>query len=232
MSSYPATVDRFRRAVVELTAKHGSPADDLDQQVAKKWRAWLGDDLPWMGSGVSDDEFFFLSTLCGTMTVDGQRTHMRRFFPFFVAEAGRDVRSFTRAMLGPWRLRSPWMKTRLVRMAGILERRRQDMATYTNNLRRLEASATPSNPMPAFSAIVRDHGSGGPKTLSIFVRDCVPGNCFPTDSRVSSVLDRYELPHDELVLVKAALELKLNPRNVARLFYDAGGQGNFFTEGA
>ena len=232
MSADPRTVERLRRAAAELTAKYGCPADDLDQQVAKKWRSWLGDDLPWKSSSVSDDEFFFLSTLCGTMTVDGQRTHMRRFFPSFVAEAGRDVRSFTRAMLEPWRLRSPWMKTRLLRMAGILDQRRQDMAAYTNNLRRLEAAATSSNPMPAFSAIVRDHGGGGPKTLSIFVRDCVPGNCFPIDSRVSGVLDLYELPHDELVLVKAALQLGLNPRNVARLFYDAGGQGTFFSEGA
>lgn len=232
MSASPQTVERLRRAVAELTAKHGIPADDLDQQVAKKWRSWLGNDLPWKGSGVSDDEFFFLSTLCGTMTVDGQRTHMRQFFPSFVAEAGRDVRSFTRAMLEPWRLRSPWMKARLLRMAWILEQRRQDMAAYTNNLRRLEAAATSSNPTPAFSAIVRDHGTAGPKTLSIFVRDCVPGNCFPIDSRVSSVLNLYELPHDELLLVKAALELGFNPRNVARLFYDAGGQGTFFTDGA
>lgn len=180
---------------------------------------------------MSDDEFFFLSTLCGTMTIDGQRTHMRRFLPFFVAEADRDVRNFTRAMLDPWPLRSPWMKTRLLRMAVILNQRDQDMATYTNSLRRLEAVATPANPMPAYSTIVRDHGCGGRKTLSIFVRDCVLGNCFPIDSRVSNVLAQYGMPQDEEVLVVAALKLKLNPRNVARLFYDAGGQGTFFTKG-
>jgi hypothetical protein len=232
MMADPQVVERLSVAVAELTQRHGAPDANLDTQVPAKWRHWLGKDLPWAGPGITDDEFFFLSTLCGTMTLDGQRTHMRRFFPSFVTEVGRDIRRFTKAVLDPWRLRSPWMKTRLVRMAEVLAQRDQDMAAYTNNLRRLEASATPTDPMPAFDTLVRDHRGGGQKTLSIFIRDCVLGNSFPIDSRVSNILNRYELPSDERCLVSAALSLGLNPRNVERLFYDAGGDGTFFTQGS
>jgi hypothetical protein len=192
------------------------------------WRTWLGYDLPWASTGITDDEFFFLTNLCGTMTVEGQRTHMRDFFPRFVTEVGRDIRRFTKAKVDTWDLRHPWMKKRLVRMADVLSQRDQDMATYTNNLRRLEKSATVVDPMPAFDAIARDHRASGKKTLSIFIRDCVLGNSFPIDSRVQRMLDRYGLPTNERRLVSACLALNHNPRNVARLFYDAGGDDPFF----
>lgn len=219
------------RAVRVLVERCGMPSDDLDQRVASMWRSWLGEDLPWSEDGLTADDFFFLSTLCGTMTMDGQRTHMRRFFPAFVQEVGRDIRRFTQSILHSWRLRSPWMKTRLLRMGSVLTARDQDMTAYANNLRRLEGAATSANPMPALHAIVKDHGGGGRKTLSIFVRDCVLGNSFPIDTRVANVLDEFDLPHEELPLVTAALSLGHNPRSLARLFYDAGGEGSFFVGG-
>jgi len=115
-------------------------------------------------------------------------------------------------------------------MTEVLIQGNQTMTAYTDNLRRLEKNATPSDSMPAFDALIRDHGGGGQKTLSIFVRDCVLGNSFPIDSRVTNILQQYQLPADERRLVSAALALDLNARNVARLFYDAGGHGTFFTQ--
>jgi hypothetical protein len=69
--------------------------------------------------------------------------------------------------------------------------------------------------------MVLHHAATGWKTLSVFVRDCVGGNCFPIDSRVQKELDRYGLPNDERTLVRLALELDRNPRQVARMFYQA-----------
>ena len=39
--------------------------------------------------------------------------------------------------------------------------------------------------MPALDEIVRDQAAAGWKTLCVFVRDCVGGNCSRIDSRVS-----------------------------------------------
>jgi hypothetical protein len=44
--------------------------------------------MPWAGLGVTADEWFFVTTLYGEMTLDGQRTHIRAFFPRFAAESG------------------------------------------------------------------------------------------------------------------------------------------------
>ena len=79
------------------------------------------------------------------------------------------------------------------------------------------------NPQPALDPIIRDHRATGWKTLSVFVRDCVGGNCFPIDSRVEKVLRRHGLPADERLLVSLSLELGRNPRELARMFYRAGG---------
>jgi hypothetical protein len=115
------------------------------------------------------------------------------------------------------------MKGRLCRMADLLRERGQSMAQYTDDLRRREARATPADPMPALDAIIADHRATGWKTLSVFVRDCVGGNCFPIDMRVARELARCGLPEDERLLVGLALAAERNPRRVARLFYAAGG---------
>ena len=71
-------------------------------------------------------------------------------------------------------------------MAEILRERRMNMSEYVANLREIEKFATPYNPMPALDALVTDHQASGQKTLSVFIRDCVQGNCFPIDSRVAT----------------------------------------------
>lgn len=222
----PEMVGRFRDAVAKLDARF--PDDKLsDKNVEAHLRQWLDGDnapLPWAyADRITPDEWFFVTTLYGQMTLKGQRTHIRTYFlSLFVQAAKRDIRNFVPKMSEYAGLRSTWMPRRLCRMADVLRARRQTMSEYTEGLRRLESSATPANPMPALDEIIRDHGAGSWKTLSVFVRDCVRGNCFPIDSRVWKELERHHLPADERRLVKLALANGRNPRQVARMFYAAG----------
>jgi hypothetical protein len=75
---------RFKVAVVELDSALASRSLE-DEIVSTSVRAWLdeGDkSLVWtQAQGLTDDEWFFITTLYGTMTADGQRTHIRKFFP-------------------------------------------------------------------------------------------------------------------------------------------------------
>ncbi|HEU5432675.1 MAG TPA: hypothetical protein VFU81_13490 [Thermomicrobiales bacterium] len=218
---------RFIAAVDRLEKRFAvDPAPLADANQDATLRAWLdGDDdsLPWAGCGVTADEWFFITTLYGEMTLDGQRSHIRTFFPRFVQEARRDIRAMTPELVDDWKLRSGWMKKRLCRMGAILREGGWTMQEYVDHLRTLEGKATPANPMPALDAIVHDHRASGWKTLSVFVRDCVGGNCFPIDSRVAKELERDDLPIDERRLVSLALERGRNPRQIARMFYAAGG---------
>ena len=119
------------------------------------------------------------------------------------------------------------MKQRLSRMAEILNPRHLTMNEYVAYLQGLEQQATDRNPMPALDAIIADHRATGWKTLSVFVRDCVGGNCFPIDSRVKKELARWGLPceeRDERLLVSLSLATGRNPRQIARMFYAAGGE--------
>jgi hypothetical protein len=106
-------------------------------------------------------------------------------------------------------------------MARILQERDIPMKQYVDELRSLERAASVHNPMPALERIVRDHGATSSKTLSVFVRDCVGGNCFPIDLRVERQLTKYTLPTNERLLVRVCLDLGRNPRHDARLFYEA-----------
>jgi hypothetical protein len=197
----------------------------VDENQDETVRKWLDDEatLPWSTDGVTPDEWFFITTLYGEMTLDGQRTHIRAFFPRWAQATQGDMRNVTAEMLQDWRLRSGWMKSRLVRMANILEERHMSMGDYTDHLRHLEHRATPHNPMPALDAIVADHRATGWKTLSVFIRDCVGGNSFPIDTRVAKELDRWGLPQDERRLVSSSLAINRNPRQIARMFFAAGG---------
>ena len=223
----PELLDRFIRSVAAQDRRF---ADDsavvVDENQDETVRQWLDDEaiLPWSTEGVTPDEWFFITTLYGEMTLDGQRTHIRAFFPRWVQATHGDMRNMTSEILQDWRLRSGWMKSRLVRMAQILIQRQMSMADYTNHLRTLELNATPRTPMPALDAIVNDHRATGWKTLSVFVRECVGGNSFPIDSRVAKELDRWGLPHDERRLVSLSLEINRNPRQIARMFFKAGGE--------
>lgn len=221
---------RFIEAVRELDASVTEAESRLqDSNVESELRAWIdGSDGPidWgqPAPTVTPDEWFFITTLYGEMNLDGQRTHIRKFFPtLFVDAAKRDVRNFRPGMAEYDGLRSGWMKTRLSKMADILHTDGLTMADYVEKLRTEEAKATSQNPTPALDTIVRDHRATGWKTLSVFVRDCVGGHCFPIDSRVARILDKHGLPHDERVLVSLSLKLGRNPRQVARLFYAGGG---------
>ncbi len=224
-------IERFSRAVVDL----GSLLSEVtmrrgDEYASNEVRDWLDKDatpLAWAEPypHVTDDEWFFISTLYGEMTMDAQRTHIRKFFPaLFVGSAARDMRNFHPGLAGFEGLRSGWMRTRLCKMGAILRERGVTMAAYAQHLRVLEKEASPENPMPALDAIRQDHAATGWKTLSVFVRDCIGGNCFPIDSRVQKVLMQHGLPVDEKALVGFALVLDLNPRPLARLFFEAGGQ--------
>ena len=200
-------------------------------------RTWLdGNEAPldWTYSAdspeyptVTADEWFFITTLYGTMTLAGQRTHIRKFYPIlFVAYASRDVRNFRPDLAAYSGLRQNWMKKRLIKMATILSADGDTMTSYVERLRELERAATPNNPTPARSEIFADHQTGSGKTLSVFVRECVLGNCFPIDSRVRTQLQLFSLPNqekDEEWLVQQCLEATRNPREVARIFYNAGG---------
>jgi hypothetical protein len=105
------------------------------------------------------------------------------------------------------------------------------MTEYVDYLKELETSATPRDPMRALDSIVKDLRATSKKTLSVFVRDCVGGNCFPIDSRVDKELDRHGLPVNERLLVSLSQAINRNPRQVARMYYEAGGEGgNFATE--
>lgn len=213
----------FEHAAKELAQQvTGLPDSKADEDL----RAWLnGADEPlnWQGrSGVTPDEYFFITTLYGNMNLEGQRTMIRKFFdPLFVRGAKRDIRNFLPEMPGYAGLRSTWMKDRLCMMGAILCRRGISMQQYVEELRALEKHATVENPTPALDRIIGDHKATGVKTLSVFVRDCVGGNCFPIDLRVRRQLEKYKLPLDEALLVRMSLALGQNPRELARIFYQA-----------
>ena len=217
-------------AITDLERRFGSePGRLTDSNQEAELHRWLdgGAPLDWAGPGVTPDEWFFITTLYGEMTLDGQRTHIRTFFPRFVELAQRDMRNFTPALTADWKLRSGWMKQRLTRMANILNERHLTMTEYVSNLKELEQQAMARNPVPALDAIIADHRATGWKTLSVFVRDCVGGNCFPIDSCVKKELAQRGLPNDERderLLVSLSLATGRNPRQIARMFYAAGGE--------
>jgi hypothetical protein len=220
-------IEQLRQAAEELSGRYGG--DRLsDNNVEVELRAWLdahGEPLPWThGDRITPDEWFFVTTLYGEMTLDGQRTHIRRHFsPLFAGAARRDIRNFVPGMPQYAGLRSRWMQARLCRMGELLRDRRLSMSDYTEQLRALDQSATPADPMPALDAIIRDHRATGSKTLSVFIRDCLGGNAFPIDTRVEKELARRGLPEEERTLVSASLAIGENPRRLARMFFEAGG---------
>jgi len=220
---------RFEAAAAELEARYANEHME-DEDTDAELQAWLDGDtepLPWTNPAhVTADEWFFISTLYGEMTMEGQRSHIRKYFPtLFVDAAGRDMRNFIPDMPEYVGLRSGWMSRRLAKMGGILRERGIGMEEYAEHLRNLEAQATPDNPTPALDTIIRDHQATGWKTLSVFIRDCVNGNSFPIDSRVEKELNRTGFPVDERRLISMALAIGRNTRRVARLFYKAGGSG-------
>jgi hypothetical protein len=213
---------RLARAVEELTSlvPAGIKVEDEDSDArVRKLLDGNNPPLDWASPGITPDEWFFITTLYGTMTKEGQWTHIRKFFPLFVQLVRRDIRNFTTELLANWELRYPWMKQRLCRMAKVLQQSGLTMEGYVAALREIESKATPDNPTPALDRIIRDHRAGGVKTLSVFIRDAVKGNCFPIDSRVENQLTTYDLPVNERCLVSLCLSMDLNPRKVARIFY-------------
>jgi hypothetical protein len=175
-------VDRLRVAAEELEARYAGELmeDDDTDGVLRQWLDGDDEPLPWTHpDGVTSDEWFFIATLYGEMTMDGQRTHIRKYYPtLFVKVADRNIRNFLPEVSDYQGLRSGWMKTRLAKMGQILRDRGLSMDEYTNQLRSIEKGSTLRNPTRALDAIVRDHQATGWKTPSVFVRDCVGGNPF------------------------------------------------------
>ena len=145
----PEVVEKFRTAVAELNGL--LTCDELvDDNVESQLRAWLDggtDSVSWTYSDkVTPDEWFFITTLYGEMTLDGQRTHIRKYFPsLFVQAARRDIRDFVPNMTAFVGLRSGWMSKRLCRMGSILRERNLAMGDYTQELREIERTATPDD---------------------------------------------------------------------------------------
>ena len=219
--------NRLLSAAGELARRYANELLE-DEDTDGELRTWLdGKDtpLPWTSPDlVTSDEWFFISTLYGEMTLDGQRTHIRKYYPTLFGDAAdRDMRKFVPDMAQYAGLRSGWMKSRLAKMGQILRDRGMTMDEYTAELRSVEQGATPGRPTPALDAIIRDHQATGWKTLSVFVRDCVGGNSFPIDSRVEKELKRWELPIDERKLISLSLRIGRDPKKLARMFYMAGG---------
>ncbi len=227
--------EKFAAAVTVLDRHFASNLDRLeDRNADAEMRGWLdGNDqpLPWGGAESTADEWFFITTLYGQETRPQQRRRIRRYFPLFKELTAGRLENLIPSMIRDWTLRADWMKKRLCNMAEILRERGQTMAEYVDRLKDMEKNATPKDPMPALDAIVRDLCATSTKTLSVFVRDCVGGNCFPIDSRVEKELQPHGLPNHERLLVSLSLAMHRNPRQLARMFYEAGGEGgNFATE--
>src|SRR6266567_5168471 len=100
----PEVLESFKRAVQGLDALYGDDSMRIgDQNVEAELHTWLDandEPLPWSDlKHVTLDEWFFVTTLYGEMTLAGQRPHIRRFFrPLFVEAAQRDIRSFVPRM--------------------------------------------------------------------------------------------------------------------------------------
>jgi len=218
-------LDRFRAALADLEARYPSGRFS-DANVDTELRRWLdGPDspLPWSDpTAVTPDEWFFITTLCGDLPPDAQRTQNRKHFaPLFVAKANRDIRSFRPELLKGAALWSSSMTYRLCKMGEILRDRGQSMSAYVAVLKKLEQDAELRDPTPALDAFVLLHQTPAPKTLSHFIRDCVLGNAFPLDAPTQKQLAHYNLPADERLLVSLSLELNRNPRLTSRMFSHA-----------
>ena len=124
--------ERFREAVGQLEERYADSRLE-DEKTDQELRTWLdGADQPldWTGpETVTPDELFFVTTLYGEMTLDGQQTHIRKYFPLlFVDAARRDMRNFVPGMPEYQGLRSNWMSRRLAKMGEILQDRSMTMA--------------------------------------------------------------------------------------------------------
>jgi len=229
---------KFNKVVETLDTKYCDRSFGENEQTEKEFleielRKWLDNNeepLDWAhpkGTNkyphITDDEWFFITNLYGLMNVKQQRSHIRKFYPsLFVKAAKREIRNFILGMPEYNGLRAPWMKKRLYMMGDILRQHSITMEDYTNELRDLDQKATPDNPTPALTKIFNDLKVTEGKTLSVFVRDCVRGKCFPIDSRVRNLLVINELPEDERTLVRLSLLIGRNPRELARMFYESG----------
>lgn len=218
----PELLKRFQVAVRDIERRLGPSGSRrlTDANVEKDCRRWLddGDDpLPWSGQHITADEFFFITTLYGNMTIDQQRAMIRKFFQsLFVRRAKRDMRNFSAKLGGYTGLRSEWMKARLCAMGALLRRRTIPMQQYVEELQTLDGQATAENPTPALDKIIIDHRAAGFKTLSVFVRDCVRGRCFPVDLRVRKQLRDHGLPEHEGLLVRLSYALQQEPAEAGR----------------
>ena len=218
----------FDTAARTIEAMFGGDADRFsDGNCDADTRQWLNRAgvLKWQGDGITPDEWFFITTFYGPWEEPEQSKWVHRCFPWFVAECGRDIRRITPENTRDVSLGLPWMKTQLLQMAKVLKDRRMSMQEYVAWLRGKDTLASPQNPIPALEFFKRDHDKDLPgkewKTLSVFFRDCVQGNCFPIHRRVANKSRQFGLPQDETRLVVLCLETGRNPRLLARLFYQA-----------
>jgi hypothetical protein len=136
---------RFVEAVTELTAgveAEGINIEDADTDAeVRRWLNGAERRVDWAGPGVTPDDWFFVTTFYGAMNLDGQRTHILKFFPYFVSQTNRDVRNFTSTMLADWRLRQPWS----IDLRGIWA------------IRTKPAAETPQSSRGGHTGVVKDH---------------------------------------------------------------------------
>jgi len=83
---------RFQTAVSALDLQLGgrSLEDAVVKTSVREWLDGNAEPLAWaMSQGMTEDEWFFVTTLYGTMTLGAQRTHIRKFFPLLFVGAAK-----------------------------------------------------------------------------------------------------------------------------------------------
>lgn len=84
--------------------------------------------------------------------------------------------------------------------------------------------AARKNPLVGLSLYYQSIGAQS-KVLSLFARDCLKIAAFPIDRHVERWLKKYDLPVDEIKLLKLCMKADLNPREVAVAFFQTGETG-------
>lgn len=85
-------VNRFRDSVAVLEAQFSDEQldDDDVEELLHSWLDGVDQPLPWTrDDGITPDEWFFVTTLYGEMTMNGQRAHIRKYFPNAVRGSGK-----------------------------------------------------------------------------------------------------------------------------------------------
>ena len=110
-----------------------------------------------------------------------------------------------------------WQNQFIQKMVRHLHTARTSMDDFCRGIQ-LAAS---KNPLVGLSLYYQSIGAQS-KVLSLFARDALKIAAFPIDRHVERWLKKYELPVDEIKLLKLCMKADLNPRAVAVAFFQTG----------